>query len=65
MHGIILQEQDSSIFNSSKLDFLQKTFKNSNIAHYVASISCRSNRSILCKNENHCSKSDYLKRQIH
>ena len=45
IHDTVLQEQDSSILNSSKLDF----YKIQTRAQYVDSISYRSDRSVLAK----------------
>ena len=49
IHDIALQEQDSSILNSSKLDFYKNIYKIQTHAQYVDSISYRSDRSVLAK----------------
>ena len=49
MHDIVLQEQDSSILNSSSLYFYQNKYKIQTRAQYVDSISYRSDRSVLAK----------------
>ena len=49
IHDIALQEQDSSILNSSKLDFYKNIYKIQTYAQYVDSISYRSDRSVLAK----------------
>ena len=49
IHDIALQEQDSSILNSSKLDFYKNIYKIQTRAQYVDSISYRSDRSVLAK----------------
>ena len=48
IHDIALQEQDSSILNSSKLDFYKNIYKIQTYAQYV-DISYRSDRSVLAK----------------
>ena len=45
----VLQEQDSFILNSAKLDFYKNLYDIKARAHYVALISCRSERSIVAK----------------
>ena len=49
IHGIVLQEQDSSILKSSKLDFYKNIYKIQTRAQYVDSISYRSDTSVLAK----------------
>ena len=49
IHDIALQEQDSSMLNSSKLDFYKNIYKIQTRAQYVDSISYRSDRSVLAK----------------
>ena len=49
IHDVAVQEQDSVIPNSPKLDFYKNIYKIQTRAHYVDIISCRSDRSILAK----------------
>ena len=49
IQDIVLQEQDSSILNSSNLDFYKNIYKIQTRAQYVDSISYRSDRSVLSK----------------
>ena len=50
-NDIALQEQDSSMLNSSKLDFYKNIYKIQTHAQYVDSISYRSDRSVLANLE--------------
>ena len=45
----VLQEQDSFILNSAKLDFYENLYDTKARAFYVDLISCRSERSIVAK----------------
>ena len=49
IHDIALQEQDSSILNSSKLDFYKNIYKIQTRAQYVDSKGYRSDRPVLAK----------------
>ena len=49
IHDVAIQEQDSVILNSTKLEFYKNMYKIQTRAHYVDIISCRSDRSILAK----------------
>ena len=49
IHDTVLQEQDSSVLNSSNLDFYKNIYKIQTRAQYVDSISYRSDRSVLSK----------------
>ena len=49
IHDVAIQEQDSVILNSTKLDFDTNIYKIQTRAQYVDIISCRSDRSILAK----------------
>ena len=47
IHDVAIQEQDSVILNSPKLDFYKNIYKIQTHAHYVDIISCRSDDQFL------------------